>query len=71
MQYRNAEHSSTGKSPALLFKGQNLRTSSALDTTEVTFYRGNDLRPASGVIQMVQPDAECLQGPREPQPPSA
>ncbi len=50
MQYRNAEHSSTRKSPAFLFKGRNLRTSSALDTTEVMFYRGNDSRPASGVI---------------------
>ena len=50
MQYRNAEHSSTRKSPAFLFKGRNLRTSLALDTTEVMFYRGGDSRPASGVI---------------------
>jgi hypothetical protein len=32
MQYRNAAHSTTSKSPALLFKGRNLRTSANLNT---------------------------------------
>jgi hypothetical protein len=50
MQYRNAEHCTTGNTPACLFKGRNLRTSAALDTTEVMFYRGNESRPANGVI---------------------
>lgn len=50
MQYRNAVHSSTKKTPSFLFKGRNLRTSAALDTTDVMFYRGNESRPASGVM---------------------
>ncbi len=50
LQYRNAAHSATAKSPALLFKGRNLRSSQALDTTEIMFYRGNDNRPSDGVI---------------------
>lgn len=50
LQYRNAAHATTGKTPAMLFKGRNLRSSSALDTTEVLFYKGNDNRPAHGVI---------------------
>ena len=50
LQYRNASHSASGKSPALLFKGRNLRSSQAMDTTEVMFYRGNDNRPSHGVV---------------------
>ena len=50
LQYRNACHSSTNKSPAQLFKGRNLRSSQALDTTEILFYRGNDNRPSHGVV---------------------
>ena len=49
-QYRNAIHTTTNKTPSLLFKGRNLRSSAALDTTEVLFYRGNDSRPTTGVI---------------------
>ena len=48
LQYRNASHSSTGKTPAMLFKGRNLRTSANIDTTEITFYRGNNARPREG-----------------------
>lgn len=50
LQYRNAAHSTTRKSPALLFKGRNLRSSMSLDTTEVTFFRGNDARPCDGLV---------------------
>lgn len=50
MQYRNAEHSTTRRSPAYLFKGRNLRTSSSLDTTEIMFFRGNESRAAIGVV---------------------
>ena len=50
LQYRNAAHSTTRKSPALLFKGRNLRSSMSLDTTEVTFFRGNNARPSEGLV---------------------
>ena len=49
LQYRNAVHTSTRKSPAMLFKGRNLRMAN-LDTTEVLFYRGNDTRPCDGLV---------------------
>lgn len=49
LQYRNANHATTGKTPAMLFKGRNLRTSN-LDTTEVLFYRGNNSRPCDGLV---------------------
>jgi len=49
-QYRNATHSTTLKTPAMLFKGRNLRSSLNFDTTEVYFKRGNDLRPSKGLI---------------------
>lgn len=50
LQYRNAVHASTKKSPAMLFKGRNLRSSMVFDTTDVTFFRGNDARPCDGLI---------------------
>ena len=50
LQYRNATHPSTGKSPAMLFKGRNLRTAADLDSTDVLFYRGNDSRPCQGLL---------------------
>jgi len=50
LQYRNAVHSSTKHTPAKLFKGRNLRTSLNLDTTEVFFRRGNDLRLSKGLM---------------------
>ena len=50
LQYRNAVHPSTGKSPAKLFKGRNLRCVNSLDTSDVLFYRGNESRPCEGLI---------------------
>jgi len=50
LQYRAAAHATTGKPPALLFKGRNLRTAVGLDTTDVTFFRGNDSRPCEGLV---------------------
>lgn len=50
LQFRNAIHPSTGKSPAFLFKGWNLRSSLSMDTTEVMFYRGNENRPCDGLL---------------------
>ncbi|GAA52471.1 hypothetical protein CLF_108136 [Clonorchis sinensis] len=51
IQYRNALHSVTGKSPALLFKSRSLRTSlDCAKTADVTFFKGNDLRPATGIV---------------------
>ncbi|KER29538.1 hypothetical protein T265_03840 [Opisthorchis viverrini] len=47
----NAVHSVTGKSPALLFKSRSLRTSlDCAKTADVTFFKGNDLRPATGIV---------------------
>ena len=50
IQYRNAIHASTGKSPALLFKGRRLRSASNLDTSNVMFFRGNNSRPCDGLV---------------------
>ncbi|KER28873.1 LOW QUALITY PROTEIN: hypothetical protein T265_13486 [Opisthorchis viverrini] len=51
MQYRNAVHSVTGKSPSLLLKSRSLRTSrDCVKATDVTFFRGNDLPPATGIV---------------------
>jgi len=50
LQYRNAEHTTTHKTPAFLFKGRNLRTSLSFQTTEVYFKKGNDLRLTQGII---------------------
>ena len=50
LQYRNASHETTKHTPAFLFKGRNLRTSINLDTTEVLFRRGNDLRMSQGLV---------------------
>ncbi|GAA54547.1 hypothetical protein CLF_103829 [Clonorchis sinensis] len=51
MQYRDAVHSVTGKSPALLFNSRPLRSSlDCVETDDVTFFKGNDLRPATGII---------------------
>ena len=50
LQYRNATHASTGKAPSVLFKGRILRSAANLDTTEVTFFRGNDSRPCEGLV---------------------
>ena len=38
------------KTPSMLFKGRNLRSSANLDTTDCTFFRGNDSRPCDGLI---------------------
>ena len=50
LQYRNATHASTGKSPATAFRGRNLRMPGSLDSTDVTFYRGNNSRPCRGML---------------------
>ena len=50
MQYRNAAHTTTHQSPAFLFKGRNLRSSLSYDITDITFQRGNNLQPSSGII---------------------
>ena len=50
LQYRNATHATTGKSPAVLFKGRNLRSFNNLDTTDIIFYRGNNNRPCEGLV---------------------
>ena len=50
MQYRNAKHSTTGKTPAFLLHGRNMRTTANVDTIDVTFYRGNVSRPCRGLL---------------------
>lgn len=50
LQYRNAAHPTTKKSPAALFKGRNLRTPADLESTDVLFYRGNNARPCQGLL---------------------
>ncbi|VDP88611.1 unnamed protein product [Echinostoma caproni] len=47
MQYRKAVHSTTGHSPAKLFKSRVLRRSLLhLESAEVVYYRGNNLLPS-------------------------
>ena len=50
IQYRNATHATTGKTPSMLFHGRNARTTANMDTTDIMFYRGNDTRPCKGII---------------------
>lgn len=42
LQYRNAAHTATERTPEMLFKGRNLRFFVNLDKTDCTFFRGND-----------------------------
>ncbi|VDP52514.1 unnamed protein product [Schistosoma curassoni] len=51
LQYRNARHSGTKETPAKLLKGRILRPNMrCLESAEVTYYRGNDLRPSTGIV---------------------
>jgi hypothetical protein len=51
MQYRNASHTTTRRSPAQLFKSRALRTSfECASSANVHYFRGNDFRPANGII---------------------
>jgi hypothetical protein len=50
LQYRNTDHCTTHKTPSFLFKGRNLRTSSVVDSTHVSFFRGNDNRLCQGIM---------------------
>ncbi|CAH8673058.1 unnamed protein product [Schistosoma rodhaini] len=51
LQYRNAKHSVTKETPSKLLKGRILRSNMrCLESAEVTYYRGNDLRPATGIV---------------------
>ena len=49
LNYRNAAHATTRKSPAMEFKGRLLRSVN-LDSTSVQFFRGNNTRPTNGII---------------------
>ncbi|CAH8288773.1 unnamed protein product [Schistosoma turkestanicum] len=52
LQYRNARHSVTKETPSKLLKGRILRSNMrCLESAEVTYYRGNDLRPSTGIVQ--------------------
>ncbi|MDY6929942.1 MAG: RNase H-like domain-containing protein [Pseudomonadota bacterium] len=51
LQYRNAVHATTKETPSRLFKGRNLRCSlRCLDSTDIRYFRGNDLRPSRGIV---------------------
>ncbi|VDP20771.1 unnamed protein product [Echinostoma caproni] len=51
MQYRKVVHSTTGHVPAKLFKSPVLRTNLLrLESAEVIYHRGNDLRPSRGIV---------------------
>ena len=51
LQYRNAVHCTTKESPAKLFKSRALRTSlRRLESSDVVFFRGNDLRPVRSIV---------------------
>ena len=50
LQYRNSTHATTGKPPAEIFRGRNLRMPGNLDSTSVTFFRGNNSTPCRGLL---------------------
>ncbi|VDP92328.1 unnamed protein product [Echinostoma caproni] len=51
LQYRNAAHATIKESPAKLFKARSLRSSLRwVDSSDVVYFRGNDLRPSRGII---------------------
>ena len=51
LQYRNAVHTTTKHSPAMLFKQRNLRSSlHCIDISDVIFYKGNDYRPSNAIV---------------------
>jgi transposase InsO family protein len=51
LQYRNCTHTTTKETPAKLFKARCLRSNlRCIDSAEITYFRGNDLRPSSGLI---------------------
>ncbi|VDP94676.1 unnamed protein product [Echinostoma caproni] len=51
LQYRNAEHATTKESPAKLFNAGSLRSSlRCLDSSDVVYFRGSDLRLSKGII---------------------
>ncbi|CAH8585173.1 unnamed protein product [Schistosoma haematobium] len=51
LQYRNARHSVTKETPAKLLKGRILRSNMrCLESAEVTYRRGNYLRPSTGIV---------------------
>lgn len=50
LQYRSAEHSTTKKTPSLLFKSRQLRPSAAMDTARVVFRKGNAQFQQGGII---------------------
>lgn len=51
LQYRNCAHSSTGETPAKLCKSRALRSNMlGLDTAEVSYFKGNDFRPSTGIV---------------------
>ncbi|VDP39521.1 unnamed protein product [Schistosoma curassoni] len=51
MQYRNARHSVTKETPSKLLKGRILRLNMrCFESAEVTYHRGNGLRPSTGIV---------------------
>ena len=51
MQYRYYTHSKIHKSTAQLFNSRTLQTSvKCIDSAEVTNFKGNDLRPSTGIV---------------------
>ncbi|VDP89163.1 unnamed protein product [Echinostoma caproni] len=51
LQYRNAAHATTKESPAKLFKARSLLSSlRCVYSSDVVYFRGNELRPSRGII---------------------
>ncbi|CAH8523853.1 unnamed protein product [Schistosoma mattheei] len=51
LQYRNARHSVTKETPSKLLKGRILRSNMrCLESAEVTYCRGNDLRTSTSIV---------------------
>ena len=51
LQYRNCRHSTTNEIPSKMFKGRILRSHlQCINSSDVTFFKGNDLRPSKGVV---------------------
>ena len=51
LQYRNSKHSSTQDTPAKLLHNRTLRSNTkCIESAEVNYYRGNDMRPSTAIV---------------------
>ena len=60
LQYRMAEHSTTKRSPCMLFKGRQFRGSAAIDSTRILYRKGVEQLLQTGIV-IGQRGNKCLE----------